>query len=226
MSYSIPNPLCSLADVKAALRITDSNDDYQISMCIDAASREIEQWCGRHFWQTQQPFARTDVGVTSWETLFPEDIMTLNGLVIAIDYAGDGTYSTILNNPTLNADGSVTGGDFPLEPLTGRLNGMLWPYERYQMIRSMYNPVWGGIAYPRPYIQALIKVTAYWGWDYVPAPVTRACVYEAISLFKAGDIPFGATGIAEAGILRLRPGLHPAAEKLLVPYRRDEVPVF
>lgn len=226
MSYNIPHPLCSLTDVKTAMSVDDTSDDYQLSMCIEAASREIEQYCGRHFWQTSTVYAHIMTALNSWEVLFPEDVMTLNGLEIALDMAGDGTFSTVLENPTQNEDGSLTGGDFQLEPLNGRLNGQRWPWERYQMVASQYNPIWGGIAYPRPYVQALVKITAQWGWDYVPVPVKRACIYETISLLKAGDVPFGATAFGESGVLRLRPTMHPTAERLLIPYGRDEVPVF
>lgn len=60
MPYTITNGLCTLADVKAALRATDTVDDDRISLAIDAASRLIETRCNRRFWQ--DPLPRTDTG--------------------------------------------------------------------------------------------------------------------------------------------------------------------
>jgi hypothetical protein len=87
----------------------------------------------------------------------------------------------------------------------------------------MYFPVWGGIAYPSPYTQYLVQITARWGWLAVPSPINQAAIIQAISTYKAVDVPFGATAFPETGILRLKTALHPAAAILVEPYGDAEI---
>ena len=226
VAYNITNPLCTLQDIKIALRITDTNDDYQLGRCIDAASRGVEAYCQRHFFQDQAASARIYVCTDPW-TLIVEDFMTMTGFVLAIDYAGDGEYATIATNPTnVDDDGVLAQGDFQLEPLNGLVNGQPWAWDTLHMVRSLYFPVYGGTAYPKPYLQALVKVTAQWGWNYIPVDVQQATIYEAIKLFKTQDTPFGATAFGETGIVKQTPQLHSTTKQLLTPYRKFGVPVF
>ena len=225
MAFNPTNPLCSLQQVKAALRLTaDDQDDDQLSYCIDAASRQVENFVGRRFYQDATVSARVYRAETPFLCLI-DDFMTIAGLIVQSDPAGDGSFPNTWTNPTLNSDGSLTGGDFQLEPLNGLIQGQPWPYERFRPIRSFTDPVFGGIAYPIPFLVAQIKITAKWGWNYVPTEVSRAAVYQTIQLFKAADTPFGATPFAETGILRLKPNLHPTAEALLQQYSRVQAMV-
>lgn len=219
MAFNPTNGLCSLSQLKQALRTTDDLDDDQLNLCIEAASRQIENFVGRRFYQDSVVSAR----VFKAETPFlcqTDDFMSLTGLIVQSDPYGDGSFPNTWQNPTLNVDGSLTGGDFQLEPLNGLLQGQAWPYERFRPIRSFVDPIYGGLAYPIPFLVAQIKITAKWGWNYIPAEVSRAAIYQAMQLFKAADTPFGATAFAEVGILRMKPGLHPTAEALLSSYSR------
>jgi len=212
MAYAITDGLCSLADVKAALRITDTLDDDRISLAIEAASRTIEARCNRRFKQESTVSKRRFV-CTEPFLVEVDDISTTTGLVITSDAAGDGSFAT-----------TWTAADYQLEPFNGISGGLDgWPFTKVRAIRSLWFPVWGGIAYPRPFTQALVEITARWGWADVPASVTKAAIVQAISLFKADDTPFGATPFAEVGIVRMRTALHPTAELLLVPYCQDAV---
>lgn len=224
--YNITNALVSLEDVKLALRIDDSNDDYQLARCIDAASRSIEWYCQRRFYQDSQPSARIYKCTNPW-VLHVEDFMTMDGFVMAIDYAGDGTYSTIAQNPTdVAGDGVLAQGDFQLEPPNGLVNGQPFAWDTLTMVRSLYYPVYGGIAYPKPYLQLLIKITAQWGWNYIPVDVQQAAIYETVKLFKSQDTPFGATAFGETGIVRMQPQLHSVSKLLLENYRKYGVDVI
>ena len=49
---AIENGYAPLADVKAALRITDTVDDGLLEISIEAASREIDGFCERFFYST------------------------------------------------------------------------------------------------------------------------------------------------------------------------------
>ena len=288
MSYTITNGLCTIADVKSALRDTTTPDNDRIALAIDAASRLVETHCNRRFWL--DPVARTDTGCVlngtaavadasvvasdlgrqvidpSGHNYIPtgsvvgdvvagvgfnlvsfdddplpatgsatqsltlgftprryvsndpwlveiDDASTATGLVVQSDYAGDGTFGTIWEEQ-----------DFQTEPVNGIVQGQSgWPITKLRSIRSLYFPVWGGISYPRPYTQALVEVTARWGWRAIPSQVVKAAVVQSIALFKADDTPFGATPFAETGIVRMKTALHPTADLLLEPYSEDPV---
>lgn len=285
MAFTITHGLCELADVKAALQISDTNDDDRISLAIDASCRLIEKACNRRFWQDPAP--RTDIGCVLSSTsstiadtsilatdagrqvldanipataivgivnpgvgftlvnfegapLLPlasatqsltigltprryvsndpwlvetDDMSTFDGMVVLSDYAGDGTFGT---------EWGVQ--DYQLEPVNGIMMGQAgWPFTKIRAIRSLYFPVWGGIAFPRPYTQALVQVVARWGWAAVPSDVQQAAIIQSVSTFKAADVPFGASPFGEVGIVRLKQALHPTAERLLEDYRDDPV---
>ena len=48
---AIANGYCTLNEAKAALRITDSADDALLERSIEGASRRIDGYCGRRFYQ-------------------------------------------------------------------------------------------------------------------------------------------------------------------------------
>jgi hypothetical protein len=199
---AITNGLCSLSDVKGALRIADSMDDTRIEMAIEAASRLIEKECQRTFTQDANASARIYVASHSFLTL-TDDISTTSGLIVKTDSAATGTF-----------DQTWTSSDYQLEPLNGRIQGEAWPYTQIRAIRSLYFPRDGG--------QALVQVTARWGWASIPTAIKLATILQAEALFKAYDTPFGATAIADTGIMSLR-ALHPSAVALIKPYRKEAV---
>ena len=47
---AVTNGYCTLAEVKGALRVTDTLDDLLIEQSINAASRMIDQYCNRNFY--------------------------------------------------------------------------------------------------------------------------------------------------------------------------------
>ena len=49
---AVTNGYCTLADVKASLRLTDTLDDVLLENSINAASRMIDQYCNRYFYST------------------------------------------------------------------------------------------------------------------------------------------------------------------------------
>jgi hypothetical protein len=218
MAYLVSHPLCSLDQVKAALRLGDDLDDDRLNFALDTASRLIENVTGRRFWQDSVVSARTFTPLTPFR-MDVDDFMTLTGLIVQTDPAGDGSFTQTWQNPTLNADGSVTGGDFQLEPLNSLNEGQAWPYERLLDVRSLIFPIYGGISYPIAYAQALIKITAQWGWNYVPSDVAYAAKLQTIAIYKSDDTPFGATPFAEVGIVRQKVALHPTAQLLVAKYR-------
>jgi len=73
---AITNGYCTLAEVKAALRVTDSVDDTLIENAIEGASRRIDGYCGRWFYKT----ASTAVPIYPYDQFvvrFPADLSNL-----------------------------------------------------------------------------------------------------------------------------------------------------
>lgn len=200
---TITNGLCSLSDVKQAMSIYDSTDDGRIELAINTASRMIEAACNRRFYQDASVSARTYVA-TNYTLTLTDDISTSTGLIVKTDPGATGTFSD-----------TWTASDYQLEPLNGIIDGQVWPYTQIRAIKSL--------TFPFDYGQALVQVTARWGWAAVPDPIKQAGVIQSIAIFKAAEAPFGALGLAETGILRIRTGLHPTAEALIMPYRREPV---
>jgi hypothetical protein len=68
--------------------------------------------------------------------------------------------------------------------------------------------------------QALVQVTARYGWASVPSPVKQACIIQASRLFKRLDSPLGVAGFGDLGAIRVSRFLDPDMAQLVEPYRR------
>lgn len=200
--------LCSADEVKEALGIPipDNVDDARIELAVSAATNMIQQYCRRQFTADDTATARVYVAVNP-DLVFIEDFYTTSGLVIQTDGGADGSFGT-----------TWTAADYQLEPLNGETFGEAWPYHTIRAIGSLY--------FPRDYDQALVRVTAKWGWAAIPPAVKQAAILQTITVFKSADAPFGATPFAETGILRLRSALHPTAAALVQDYRKDPVGIL
>lgn len=200
---TITNGLCSLSDVKQAMSIYDSTDDGRIELAVNTASRMIEAACNRRFYQDSVVSARTYLATTGGLVL-TDDISTTTGLIVKTDDTATGTFGT-----------TWAATDYQLEPLNAVIDGQAWPYTQIRAISSR--------TFPFDYGQALIQITAKWGWAAVPDPIKQAGIIQSVAIFKAAEAPFGALGLAETGILRIRNGLHPTAQALIEPYRREPI---
>lgn len=196
---AITNGYATLAEVKAALRIGDTAQDAAIEVAVEAASREIDGVCRRHFYDAGSATARVYVA-DSHHRVGVHDFSTTTGLVVETDSAADGTWST-----------TWAASDYQLEPLNGRRGGEAWPYECVRAVGSYTFPIASDG-------QALVRVTARWGWASVPLPVKQACIIQSVSLFKGADAPLGVAGFGDVGAISLRQALHPQAVKLVEPY--------
>jgi hypothetical protein len=197
--------LCTRTDVKASLGITDSVDDERIDIALDAATEMIQDYCSRQFLVDTTSSTRIYTAQDSF-LVHVDDISTATNLVVATDDSGDGSYATTWST-----------GDFQLEPLNGKVNGMTRPYNTIRAVGDRW--------FPLDDERATVQVTALWGWPTVPEAVRQAAIIQTINVFRSVDAPFGATPFAETGILRLRSSLHPTAAALLSDYRLDAVRV-
>jgi hypothetical protein len=191
---AIVNGYATLAQVKAALRLTDSVDDTLIENAIESASRRIDGYTSRWFYKTNQ----TPVQVypaTLYECGTLNDMATTS-VTVKIDSVGDGSYATTWTQ----------GQQYQLEPLNAGLSGK--PYRRIVAINGFNFPV----AVDKP----LVQVTAQWGWNAVPSDVTQACILLSMRQFARLNAALGVVGFADMA-MQVR-AVDPDVRDLLNPY--------
>lgn len=185
------------AQVKAALRITDSVDDTLISLAGSAASELIDGYVGRTFGTASATryFAATDPWVLQ------VDDLAGTAVTVTSSSGVDGTY-----------DVAWTTADYQLEPLNGRSAGLSWPYTRLRAI--------GDYQWPYDRGEASVAITGVWGFPSVPAAVVQAAILQTSRLFKRFESPLGVAGGNEFGAMRVTRSVDPDVAVLLDPYRR------
>lgn len=194
---AIVNGYCTLAEVKQALRLTDTVDDVLIENAIEGASRRIDGYCGRFFYKTAST-SLTMFPYSEYLIRFPNDLANTT-VTIKTDTNGDGTYATTL----------VQGTNYVLEPTTSPLLGR--PYTQARALHAATFPVYFS---PAP---ASIQVTGYWGWESVPHDVREACVLLSMRQFARLNAALGVVGFADMAIT-VR-AIDPDVKDLLAPYR-------
>jgi len=185
----------STADIKAALRITDSVDDSLINMAGSAASSLIDGYCGRTF------------GTVSEVRYFAPD----NGYLLQVDDLA-GTAITVESSTVSDQVFDVTWAatDYQLEPLNAYADGLGWPYTRLRAIDTRLWPyAWG---------EATVRITGTWGWPAIPAQITQAAVIQAMRIYKRLDSPLGVAGFGDMGAMRVSKGLDPDVAQLVAPF--------
>lgn len=192
-------PYASLDELKDRLDVDDTVDDEKLTRALSAASESVRGFCRRDFGQETTPSARV------YRPLGPcvahvDDFHTTDGLVIATDDDGDGTFETTWD-----------ASDYQLEPLNGVVDGEPgWPFWRIRAV--------GDRTFPR-YRRASLQVTAQWGWAEVPDAVREATLIIAEELYKLKDAPFGVAGFGDFGVVRVRD--NPVAMGKLTRFRRS-----
>lgn len=204
-SFTVDYPwYVSLTQLKSYLTgITGTTIDAELQDSISTGSRDIDTFCGRRFWKDTTATARIfQVEPDRRGIVKVSDFWTTDGLIIATDEGGDGTFET-----------TWTTSDYQLEPLNGIEDGIEGvPYWKIRAI----NRTWPCND------RASLQVTAKWGWSAVPAGVKSACAILGIETAKlAREAPFGVAGFGVDGIVRLRDNQR--AQAMLASYRRDPV---
>ena len=194
---AITNGYCTLADVKAALRITDTIDDALIENSINAASRMIDQYCNRYFYAGtagEVRYYKANDGFTCWI----DDAQSISSL------------ETSSTDPLI-FDTTWQTGDYQLQPNNGKANGAYSPYTYIVATDNYLFPVWADIA--------LVKVTGTFGWVSVPDPVKFATIIQASRLFKRLESPLGVAGVSDMGIMRVGSSIDGDVAQLCNPFR-------
>jgi hypothetical protein len=192
---AITNGYATLIDVKNALRIQDALDDSLLETAIESASRLIDGFTARSFYNAGT--AVRNYAATDAINLIIDDAITVTK-VESTDEIGD-TYT------------EWTATDYQLEPVNSRADGLYYPYTG---VRAVNTYTWPVVDY-----QALVKVTGTWGWASVPTAVKQACIIQSSRIFKRLDSPLGVAGFGDLGAIRVGRYLDPDVEQLLMPYR-------
>lgn len=191
---------CTVDQLKAALRITDSVDDTLLTNAIDAASRFVDGYCHRDFAAASGTATKDYIPSGLMERLPILDATTV--VSVKIDDDLDGSFATTL----------VAGVDYQLEPVNSELSGLDWPYTSIVPIEDGYWPI--------EYGRKTVRVEATYGWPAVPAAVEQATLMQASRLFARLDSPLGVAGFGDMGAMRVSFKIDPDVGMMLSPYRR------
>lgn len=191
----ITNGYATLAQVKSSLRITDSIDDSLIELAIESASRAIDGFSNRYFYNAgtgTKSFVAFDDDV-----VYIEDAQTIT--TVETRWTVGDSYTTWTNT------------DYQLEPLNGKSDGLAFPCSAIRAVGLIEFPVYES--------QALVRVTGTWGWASVPTAIKQATVIQASRIFKRNDSPLGVAGFGDMGVMRVSSQLDPDVRQLVEPYR-------
>ena len=197
---AITNGYCTLAELKAALRVQDAIDDALLELAIEAASREIDGYCERMFYSISatRVYAPTNV-----YTLTTDDIVSVTTLKSSSDGV---TYNT-----------TWATSDYQLEPLNGVAGGLVTPYTRIRAVGNYLLPAWAtGTIYN---LEASMQIVGVFGWATIPTAIRQAAVILSMRIFKRLDSPLGIAGFGDMGQMRVG-RFDPDVESLVAPYRK------
>jgi hypothetical protein len=193
---AITRGYATLAQVKSALRITDSVDDSLLEMAIESASRAIDQYTNRNFYNAG----------TAVRYYAPS-----NSLNVLIDDLISIVKLESMNDDEQVYDTTWASDDYQLEPLNGITDGFEQPYTNIRAI--------GDYVYQTLDGEATVKVTGVWGWAATPIQVTQATVIQSSRIFKRLDSPLGIIS-GELGSMRVGSRLDPDVAQLVDSLRK------
>ncbi len=181
---------CGLEELKSRLGITDSTDDYEAQLAIQAASSWIEEYCGEAFWRLTE--TRTFQPTNIWE-LAIDPVVTVTAF--NVDTQGTGVFDQVW---TQNTDYQLLVGKGSYN--VNAFGSVQRPYRRVQVLQA---GKWFPYTWPYSHLDR-IQITGTWGWPAVPPGVSQACLVLAAQWFKEKDAPFGVAGISDFGVVRIQ----------------------
>ena len=194
---STTNGYCTLAELRSSMGITDATDvtdDAHLERAIEAASRAIDDECGRRFFLDSSATARYYTAEDG-DHLRIDDVGSSTSFAVATDSDGDRTYES-----------TWAATDYDMLPDNASVKGLPWT-----ALEVTPNGV-----YSFPTVRRGCKITAYWGWPAVPKPIKSAAIIQAMRYFKRKDAIFGVMGTAETGQMVL-PALDPDVKRMNSP---------
>lgn len=192
---AITNGYATLIQLKSAIGIADGIDDPMLEMAIESASRQIDSYTERYFYN-----AGTAVKIFSPIDNYvcpTEDFITLT----KVETSEDGE----------SYDTEWTADDWQAEPLNGRAGGLVTSYTQIRAVEDYLFPYRNG--------EATVRLTGTWGWSAVPIAITQATIILASRIFKRLDSPLGIIS-NDLGSMRVGFRLDPDVQHLIDPYRK------
>lgn len=192
---AITNGYATLIQLKSAIGIADGIDDPMLEMAIESASRQIDSYTERYFYNAGTAvklFSPLDNYVCP-----TEDFITLT----KVETSEDGE----------SWDTEWAATDWQAEPLNGRSGGLVTSYTQIRAIDSYLFPYRNG--------EATARLTGTWGWSAVPIAITQATIILASRIFKRLDSPLGIIS-NDLGSMRVGFRLDPDVQHLIDPYRK------
>lgn len=176
---------------------TDTVNDIALQQVITAASRWIDNYCGRRFYSTSADETKTFTPQDG-EYLFLPHIDILSVTTLKTDEDGDRTYET-----------TWATTDYDLLPEDGP------PYSYIAVAPQ------GDYSFPEH--RKAVQIVGLFGYNATnsqPAAVRQACMLLSERLWKRRDAPLGLVANPAGGDIRLIDSIDPDVEALLSPYRR------
>lgn len=200
---AITNGYATLAEVKAALRITDTVDDSLIEIAIESASRAIDTYTGRYFYNAGTA-VRYFVADSGFYTTI-DDAVTITEVATSDNI--DGVYGSVWAETDYQKE--------PLNNVSGGITG--WPTTALRAINSRIFPNTGLAGWNDK--EATVRVTGTWGWSAVPMAIKKATIYQAARFFKRDESPLGVLSSPDLGFIRVGTKVDPDVAMLIDPYR-------
>jgi len=199
---AMTNPYATLADVKAAARITDTIDDTLLEIAIESASRDIDAYCERTFYSAgtaTRVYIPTDIFF-----LETDDIVSIDR--IRTDTTGEGGFNQ-----------EWAESDYQLEPLNGIAGGIATPYTRIRAVGDLLWPIYE----PRDISagQASVEIRAVFGMASIPIAIKQATILASLRAYKRYESPTGVLGFSDMGAVRIG-RTDPDVARLIDPYRK------
>ena len=205
---AITNGYITQNQLKAFVGIptSDSQDNDLLDDAINAASRQIDAFCGRQFYADGAASARKFF-TNDLYRLRVDDISTTTGLVVKYDDDDDGTYET-----------TVSASEFQLLPINGVVGGIQGnPFYIVELI-SDGNHEWPlDFSSNRP----RAEITAKWGFASVPEQIRQATSMLASELFAMRNAPLGVAGVGDFGVVNIQQNRE--ITRLIAPFRKGTV---
>ena len=193
---------CTTAELRSYItRSSVTVDDTELALAVTAASRVIDEYCGRQFGSTS---AEARVYTAEWDRrrrrwlIETDDFQTTTGLEIMVDDDDDETFDKEIDEYRL------------------------WPFNAVDVGRPWTRIIVDPESSNFPTCaEGAVEVTAAYGWTSVPTPVKTATLIEANRIFQRRVSPFGIAGSPETGSeLRLLRAVDVDVQKILQPFRR------
>lgn len=187
----------SLAELKSRLNISDTNDDTELQLALEAASRWVDGHCHRVF----HSGTATRTFVPNSPYVLPVDDL-VSVTTLKTDAAGDGTFET-----------TWSASDYQLLPANPSAGPEQRPYTQIRAVGAQAFPS----VYGCPARQDRVQIVGVWGWPAVPDPVKQATLVVAAETFKRKDTFAAQGGFGDFGPVVVR--RDPFVLDLLNPYR-------